>query len=796
MQYIIDTVNQREDTKKKTNSSLTTTHSTTDTITRPTNLNATEQILSKTISKLTVVEMATILRQLDKKMKSMSKATKSVEKTLKKFQRQDINSDQQQEEKDENIDSQQQSAEQRQQIAAQELQMDIDEHLSIMDYEFEREEAEIEDIKMQDAEQAIELEVKQSVEEDLQRPMHSLDEQMDIINTKLDITNFRKWQQQDEAIVKIMTKVTSSHPTDKVHDLYKIQDNLLYISNKTLKEKYGGKKHRLRRFVMENEWSLYVPSTTVEDTQVEVKWAILRWYHGLPVSGHLGITGTYNLIRQKYYWPHMIKDVTRWIEACHPCQRRKQHKPNRQGEHRSVLYTKPFEIVSIDLVGPFLENTDNNRWILTIMDHFTRYPIAVAIPNKKEETVARALKTHLFMAYPFWPKKIISDRGSEFVNKALKLLYEQLGVKRILTAHDNAQANQVERFHKYMNAAIACFLQRKHRQVLWEQYLDIVVYVYRCTVNNATGYSPFFALYGRHPDRPLHFILNTGEEKFASLKEYSESMIKQLQEAWTTMNDNQIQMALQNTKRNDSLDKIEFKPNDNVWVWRKHKPNKMEYRFDGPHKITRQLAENSYEIEIAEKAIDGKTYKAKKKNVSTRHLRLYKPFDDDYDDTSPSWITNPTGEETKEAKNECDQQEIAVGMYCIVPHYSWHDIEVDDLPFALAQIEKIDRTNNNIQVRRFGNNDNNVYGRQLPGWIHITHRSRKAVYRSTRKDTKHYSYSSKMDIPGKLQYDYPIRLDWINYYGFQLREDQTIPENILEKLSIDPDIPFVDEDFE
>ena len=104
---------------------------------------------------------------------------------------------------------------------------------------------------------------------------------------------------------------------------------------------------------------------------------------------------------------------------------------------------------------------------------------------------------HLFMAYPFWPKKIVSDRGSEFVNKALKLLtmYEQLGVKRILTAHDNAQTNQVKRFHKYMNAAIACFLQKKHRQILWEQYLDnvIVVYVYRCTVNNSTGYSPFFA---------------------------------------------------------------------------------------------------------------------------------------------------------------------------------------------------------------------------------------------------------------------------------------------------------------
>jgi exodeoxyribonuclease III len=788
MQYIIDSVNKRADTKEKMKA-LTTLHSATNADTTQTATTA--ETLDMTISKLNVIDISQILRALDKKMKHMSRTAKAVESTLKKVKRQHIESGQEHEAFVEDINPTQQ----QQDMAAQELQTDVDENLSIIDYEFEEEKAEVEDIKRQEEEQADELEVKQNVEENLQRPMHSLDQQIDIINTQLNITNFKKWQQQDENIVKIIDKVNSSHATDKLHDLHKVEDGLLYISNSTLKKRYGGKKHKLRRFVMENDWSLYVPNTKVEDTQVEVKWAILRWYHGLPVSGHLGITGTYNLIRQKYYWPHMIKDVTKWIDACHPCQRRKQHKPNRQGEHRSVLYTKPFEIVSIDLVGPLLENVDNNKWILTIIDHFTRYPIAVAIPNKKEETVAKALKTHLFMAYPFWPKKIVSDRGSEFVNKALKLLYKQLGVKRILTAHDNAQANQVERFHKYMNAAIACFLQKKHRQILWEQYLDIAVYVYRCTVNNSTGYSPFFALYGRHPDRPLNFILNTGEEKFSSLKEYNDSMIKQLQEAWTTMNDNQIQMALQNTKRNDSLEKVEFNTNDNVWVWRKHNPNKMEYRFDGPHKITRKLAENSYEIEIAEKTVDGKTYKARKKNVSTRHLRLYKPFDDDYDDTSPSWIANPNEEDAKETKI-CEKKEIAVGMYCIIPHYSWHDIEVDDLPFALAQIEKIDKLNNNIQVRRFGNNDNDVYGRQLPGWIHITHRNRKSVYRSTRKDAKHFSYSSKMDIPNKLQYNYPIRLDWINYYGFQLNEDNTIPENILEKLSIDPDIPFLDEDFE
>ena len=87
--------------------------------------------------------------------------------------------------------------------------------------------------------------------------------------------------------------------------------------------------------------------------------------------------------------------------------------------------------------------------------------------------------------------------------------------------------------------------------------------------DNTTGYSPFYALYGRHPTRPLDFILNTGEEKFESLKEYNESMTKQLKEAWDVMNDNQIQMALQNARNDHQLQNTKFNEGDNVWVWRK-----------------------------------------------------------------------------------------------------------------------------------------------------------------------------------------------------------------------------------
>ena len=138
---------------------------------------------------------------------------------------------------------------------------------------------------------------------------------------------------------------------------------------------------------------------------------------------------------------------------------------------------------------------------------------------------------------------------------------------------------------------------------------------------------------------------------------------------------------------------------------------------------------------------------------------------------------------------------MSVDMYCIIPHYCWIDVEEDNLPFCVGQIEKIDRRNNTIEVRRHGNNENNIYGQQLPAWIHITSRSRNTVYRKTRASSNHYPYSNSIHVPGKLTYNYPIRLDWILYYGFNL-ENGVIPEAIYRKIAADPDIPWTDEEYE
>ena len=50
----------------------------------------------------------------------------------------------------------------------------------------------------------------------------------------------------------------------------------------------------------------------------------------------------------------------------------------------------PWHQVGIDLLGPFPRSKSGNTTIVVVMDHFTRFPEAVAIPDKKAETMANA----------------------------------------------------------------------------------------------------------------------------------------------------------------------------------------------------------------------------------------------------------------------------------------------------------------------------------------------------------------------------------------------------------------------
>ena len=72
------------------------------------------------------------------------------------------------------------------------------------------------------------------------------------------------------------------------------------------------------------------------------------------------------------------------------------------------------QIISIEICGPYPVTKKQNRYLLTFIDHFSRYPEAISIPSQEAATVARALVTQVFTRHGC-PQVLSSDRGTNFI---------------------------------------------------------------------------------------------------------------------------------------------------------------------------------------------------------------------------------------------------------------------------------------------------------------------------------------------------------------------------------------------
>ncbi|GBM89784.1 hypothetical protein AVEN_196290-1 [Araneus ventricosus] len=51
----------------------------------------------------------------------------------------------------------------------------------------------------------------------------------------------------------------------------------------------------------------------------------------------------------------------------------------------------PFERMAFDILGPFPIKTKDNRYVLVLMDYFTKWPEAIPIEDQEASTVAEEL---------------------------------------------------------------------------------------------------------------------------------------------------------------------------------------------------------------------------------------------------------------------------------------------------------------------------------------------------------------------------------------------------------------------
>jgi transposase InsO family protein len=237
---------------------------------------------------------------------------------------------------------------------------------------------------------------------------------------------------------------------------------------------------------------IVVPKTLIQD--------VIRENHDPVYVAHPGTRRTYDLISLTYWWSGMRGSIEEYVKQCDACQRRKSIVKFRAPLGDVQEPNSPFEITAMDLTDPYVITPRKNRYLLTFIDHFTRYVEAFPIPDMTAETCARVYVTQIITRHGTG-SQLITDQGSAFMSKFFQETCRILGVRRTRTTSLHPDANGcIARFHRTLHTGLSHYVNSTHNN--WDVLVPLYLMAHRAAPSSITGYSPFYLLHGREMTLP------------------------------------------------------------------------------------------------------------------------------------------------------------------------------------------------------------------------------------------------------------------------------------------------------
>ena len=140
------------------------------------------------------------------------------------------------------------------------------------------------------------------------------------------------------------------------------------------------------------------------------------------------------------------------------------------------------------------KTSQGNKYILSVIDYYTKYAKAIALPNQEAVAVAKALED--IFARHGMPSVLLTNQGKNFESKVVASLCEMFGIeKRKTTAYHPQTDGLCERFNGILKSLLRARVNREKND--WDEQLPHALLAYRVTVQASTNVSPFEMLYGR-----------------------------------------------------------------------------------------------------------------------------------------------------------------------------------------------------------------------------------------------------------------------------------------------------------
>ena len=250
-------------------------------------------------------------------------------------------------------------------------------------------------------------------------------------------------------------------------------------------------------------WRTLLPAT--------LQKPIMREWHDGPQGGHLGTNKTWNRAKRScFIWCSMRVDIRQHIRECLACAK---NKPGGHGKNAPVQQFPAggrHEMIGMDLVGPLPLTHDKNRYLLVIIDYWTRWAEAVPIPNKESATVAKAFMDTWVFRYGV-PRAVLTDQGKEFDSYLFKDCCELMDSWKKRTTPFHARCNGLtERLNQTIERMLSAFVQENQRD--WDRQIHPVMMAYRTAVQESTGVTPYAMMFGEECPVPLDWVFGAPKQ--------------------------------------------------------------------------------------------------------------------------------------------------------------------------------------------------------------------------------------------------------------------------------------------
>ena len=297
-----------------------------------------------------------------------------------------------------------------------------------------------------------------------------------------DFESLRNLQQRDHIFGKVRSQLLQDSQDDealRIKDKYVLDDNDLL-------------------------W--HVPSEGKQQGRLAIPRALVPEMLSLVhvMHGHPGIAATLILLRERFFWHTMSRDVRESVLSC-KCRRRKRSH-SQQIAMLPGRAISPWEVLEVDLMRAGTVSNTGNKYLLLVVDKASKFPFAYPLPVKQAEGVARHLM-QLCLTFGV-PKAIRCDGGGEFEARCIRHLCRWLraDIQYGPADHPRGQGS-VERLGGWMQDVLAELCASWPER--WDEYAAPACWVKRTLPDPSlpNRMSPFEILFARKPRTTLDTLV-------------------------------------------------------------------------------------------------------------------------------------------------------------------------------------------------------------------------------------------------------------------------------------------------